>query len=106
MLRMICLLGLVINLFACTNNSTNITGTVSEAINFEDVEVFYNNSPDCEFEVVAHIKIPGEYFSRSSLIDGFRQRAAAVGAPMVQITFLQRTGTSEFFGSARALRCE
>ena len=64
------------------------------------------NSPDFEFKVVAHIKIPGEYYSRASLIDGLRQKAAAIGAPALQIIYLQQTGASEFFGTARAIRCQ
>jgi len=105
MLRELLFLSFVMLLVSCVNTSTVVTGSVSDAIDFNQVEVLYDTSPDCEFDVVAWIKIPGEYFSRASLIDGFRQKAAAVGAPFVQITYLQQTGATEFFGSARALRC-
>ena len=105
MFRIISILVCVFGVNACVNNSTVVIGSVAEAIDFKEVEVFYSTSPNCEFDVIALIKIPGEYYSRSSLIDGFRQKAAAVGAPAVQITYIQRIGTFEFFGSARAIRC-
>lgn len=105
-IRLILIAGLSFLLFACTSSNTVVTGSVAEPLDFNDVQVFYTNPPDCNFMVIAYIKIPGEYYSRSALIDGFRQKAAAVGAPAVQITFIQQTGSTEFFGSARAIRCE
>ncbi len=105
MLHKILILASILLLSGCKNSSTIITGTVAEEIDFNDVDVLYNKKPDCEFDVIAHIKIPGEYYSSDALIDGFRQRAAVIGAPAVQITYLQHQATGEFYGSARAIRC-
>lgn len=105
MFRLFLTLFISVWLAACANSSTIVTGPVTDAIDFTKVKVFYGNSPDCEFEVIAHITIPGEYYNRASLIDGFRQKAAAVGAPAVHITHLQQAGSSVFYGSARAIRC-
>ena len=105
MCRKILIFSLALWLTGCVNSSTVVTGTVADAIDFNQVEVFQNISPDCDFDVIALITIPGEYYSRASLIDGFRQKAAAVGAPVIQVTYIQQTGTTGFFGSARALRC-
>jgi len=105
MFRIALVFGLVLSINACANISTIITGDVAEPIDFTEVEVFYNTSPACEFEEIALIKIPGEYYTRAALIDGFREKAAAVGAPAVLITYLQKESTSEYFGSARAIRC-
>jgi len=92
-------------LSACTYNSTVVTGKVSAPIDINEVVVFYDKAPQCEFEVIAHIKIPGEYYNRDSLINAFRQQAAKIGAPAVQILYIQKQGITEFFGSARAIRC-
>ncbi len=66
------------------SGSTVVTGPVTDAIDLTKVQVLYQN-PSCNFEPVASIKIPGGYFSRASLIDAFRQQAATLGAPMVQL---------------------
>ena len=105
MLRNIMILASVLLLSACTTSSTVIIGKVSEAIDFNEVVVFYDKSPQCEFEVIAHIKIPGEYYNRDSLVNAFRQQAAKIGASAVQILYIQQQGITEFFGSARAIRC-
>jgi len=105
MLQKMMISALILWLSGCANSSTVITGTVSDAIDFKEVVVFYNITPDCEFDVIAHIKISGEYYSKNALIDGFRQRAAQTGAPAVQVIFLQQQATGEFYGSARAIHC-
>jgi hypothetical protein len=69
-----------------------------------DVQIRYRR-PDCEFEEVAWIEIPGNYFSKPRLIDAMREQAAALGAAMIQIIDLQTVGSSEYRGTARALRC-
>lgn len=106
MIRFFLLSSLVLWLSACTSSTVVVTGAVSDAIEVNQVEVLYDTLPDCEFDVIALIKIPGEYYSRASLIEGFRQKAASVGAPLVQVTYLQQVGSTEYFGSARALRCQ
>jgi hypothetical protein len=105
MLRTFIIFVLVLIQTACVNSSTVISGEVSEAIEFDKVELFYNSPPDCEFDVVAHMNIPGAYFSRASLIEAFRHKAAAVGANAVQILDIQQVGVNAMMGSARALRC-
>ncbi len=105
MFRLIIILLFSFMIIACASRSVVIVGGEKEAIDSKEVEVFFGNPPQCEFEIVAHIKIPGEYYSRASLINGFRERAADIGASVVQITFIQQSGASEYFGSARALRC-
>ncbi len=105
MFRILLVSSLLLLLTGCANSSTVITGTVAEAIDFREVKVFYNTAPDCEFEVIAYIKIPGEYYSQASIIDSFRQQAAAIGAPEVHISYLQQIGANEYLGSARAIRC-
>lgn len=91
-------------LAACSTGSTVISGPVTEAIAMNQVRVI-NSTPDCEFEMVALIQFPGGYFSRAALIDGFREKSAALGAPIVQVIYLQSVAGNEYYGSARALRC-
>jgi len=96
------LLGLAMS--GCASQSTVVTGTVAEAVDVADVRILYRR-PDCEFEEVAWIGIPGDYFSKPRLIDAMREQAAALGAEMIQIIDLQTVGSSEYRGTARALRC-
>jgi len=96
--------GLIIGLAACTTGSTVVTGPVTAAMDMTKVQVVYQ-SPSCHYEAVAHIEFSGGFFSRAALIDGFRQKAAELGAGIVQVLQVQPVGSNEYFGSARALRC-
>lgn len=93
-------------LSACSYSEVVVSGPVQEAIEADAVTVYYERVPQCEFSVVAHIKLPGGYYSRESLIMVFRSKAAEVGATGVQITHIQKIGSREYHGSARAIRCE
>ncbi len=97
------LIGLVL-LAACSSQSTVVTGPVAPAIEVTDVRVVHQR-PDCDFEEVAWIDVPGNYFSKPRLIDALRGQTAALGADVVQIIDLQRLGSTEYRGTARALRC-
>ena len=97
-------LPLLLLLSACTTGSTVVTGKVSEPVDIADVRVLYQR-PNCEFEEVARIDMPGNYFDRVRLIDAMREQAAALGADLLQIIDLELVGSSEYRGSARALRC-
>jgi len=101
------LAGLFLLLFlqACINQGTLITGQEQAAIDEQSVRVYLNERPDCDFEVVGLMDLPGGFFHRARLIDAFRSKAAAMGATAVQVTFVQKIGASEYKGSARALRC-
>ncbi len=95
---------LLLLLGACASQSTVVTGPVREAVDIADVRILYQR-PDCEFEEVAWIDIPGNYFSRPRMIDAMRQQAATLGAEILQIIDLQQVGSSEYRGTGRALRC-
>jgi hypothetical protein len=98
-------LSLVLLLTSCTNNSLVELGSLNDPEQKEITPIYLNRLPDCEFDVLALIQISGGYFSRSSLLQAFRQRAAQVGADALQIIYVQKLGVSEFYGNARALRC-
>lgn len=89
----------------CANKSIIISGTVREAVEADSVQLFLGRKPDCEFEVVAFMQFPGDYFSQSSLIEAFRIQAAELGANALEITDIQKLGATEYMGSARAIRC-
>jgi len=91
-------------LSACSIGSTVMTGPATDPMEVTKVSIVYQ-APACDFETVANIDISGGYFSRASLIDGFRERAGALGASIVQVLYIQTIGSNEYFGSARALRC-
>ena len=90
---------------ACVSDSMIISGPVYPPLERSEVVVYLGQAPGCEFAVVAHLQAQGGYLKRDSLITGFRQQAADVGANALQIIDIQRIGTSEYVGSARALRC-
>lgn len=95
----------VTNIYACTNSSTVILGEVGHAITSSEVAVLYDTNPNCEFVVVALMQIPGDHYSRGAIIEKFRRKAARLGVSTIQITHLQKIGSTEYLGSARALRC-
>ena len=97
------LMGLLVS--GCIGSSVIVEGRVGKPLAPDSVRLFYATRPDCDFEVIAVIEIPGNYFTPASLIDAFRRRAAQIGANAVQVHYLQKTGTSEYLGQARALRC-
>lgn len=90
---------------ACANNSIIISGVVKEAVDVDSVQLFLGRKPDCDFDVVALMQFPGDFFSQSTLIEAFRAEAAALGANAVEITDIQKLGSTEYMGSARAIRC-
>jgi hypothetical protein len=95
----------VLLLNACAHDNILLTGTVNEKKESNQIQIYLNSEPDCDFEIVAMIQIPGGYYSRGSLLSAFRNSAAHLGADALQVTYLQKVGASEFYGSARALRC-
>ena len=96
---------IMLGLLACANNSTLVIGPVSDAVKSREVEIYYANNPACEYVVVALMEIPGHHYSRASLIEAFRVKAASLGATAIQISHMQKIGASEYLGSARAIRC-
>ena len=78
----------------------------NSALPVEQVEVYLNRLPACEFTVLALLQADGGYPSRAGVIDVFRQQAAALGANAVQVVYLQKIGASEFMGAGRAIRCD
>lgn len=93
-------------LCACAGISTVTVGAVSEPIEAPQVQLFYSERPQCDFETVAWIFVPGEYLSQESVIRSMRYKAAQLGAPAVQVISLQKSGASNYRGTARALRCQ
>jgi len=91
-------------LMGCSSSSITL-GESLEPIEVEKVRVYLDEKPQCDFEVVAWLNIPGDYYNRGRLIDAFRQKAAQLGAEGLQITYLQKIGSTEYHGSARAIRC-
>ncbi len=90
---------------ACASDSAIISGPVYPPLQRSEVAVYLNQPPGCEFAVIAHPQAKGGYLKRDSLITGFRQQAADLGANAVEIIDIQLIGSSEYMGSARALRC-
>lgn len=105
-MKVLILLCSLLMLSACGSKEVVIVGEKGSAIESEKVVVFYHQKPDCEFSVVAHLKLNGGYFSRQSLIEAFRQKSAELGASRLQITHIQQSSGIEYLGSARALRCD
>jgi hypothetical protein len=104
MMKVLFLSIFMLGLTACISN-TVITGEATEEVEVSKVKVLYASLPECDFDVIAQIEIPGNYYSRASLVNALREEAAEIGASAVQITYIQQIGASEYLGSARALRC-
>jgi len=92
-------------LSGCAGISTVIIGEVTQEVDAGQLDVFYSSQPSCDYDVVAWIQLPGEYFSQESLIRAMRFKSANLGATAVQVIFVQKSGSSTYRGTARALRC-
>ena len=103
-IRLFVLISILV-LMACSNSSTIITGQISEAVETTDVKVYYSDQPGCEFDVVAHLEISGDYYDKGKLIKAFQKEAAELGASAVQVLHVQKLGATEYMGSARAIYC-
>lgn len=90
---------------SCAFRDVVVSGTVTPEIDPTKVKVYLMDNPPCDVELVADIRIPGDYFSRSSLIDAFKESAAKFGAPIIQVTTIVKLNITEYQGTARALRC-
>jgi hypothetical protein len=90
---------------ACVGNSVITTGTLGDEIDAEDVRVYFAYEAACEHEVIGIIEVNGLHFSRESITDRFRAKAAMLGANAVHINYLQKRDVGEFLGQARAIRC-
>jgi hypothetical protein len=90
---------------ACAGNSMIRTGKAGEEVEPDQVRLSFSQREPCAYEVIAHIEITGGYFSRESILQAFRSKAARVGADSVQVHYLQKRDVSEFLGQARAIRC-
>ncbi len=91
---------------ACGTMEVVVTGEPADALSPEQVEVFYDRVPDCDFSVIAHLQVPGDYYDRERLIGAFKRKAAELGANALHIIQLQQPGAMEYLGAARALRCD
>lgn len=92
-------------LCGCSGMSTVVVGEVGQAVDTDQVKVFYSTQPDCDFEVVAWIQLPGEYITHESVVRLMQFKAANLGASAIQVLFIQKTGTTTYRASGRALRC-
>ena len=105
MLRKIFFALVTLSLAACAGSSSLVTGKVSKAVEPEEVRLYLADNPDCDFEVIALIQIPGEYRSQQRLVEAFRTRAAQFGANAVHVHFLHMSTANYYRGQGRALRC-
>jgi|GEM_PF-607172 len=92
-------------LAGCAGNSVISTGNAGPEVEPDQVRLSFSQREPCTYEVIAHIEITGGYFSRESILQAFRRKAAPFGADAVQVHYLQKRDVSEFLGQARAIRC-
>ncbi len=98
--------GLYLILLGCSITDVVIVGPVSDETEVDEVAVYYGQLPECEISTIAHIRAPGEFLTRHGLISAFKQKAAELGATAVQVIDIQKSGSTNYFGSARAIRCD
>ena len=100
---MLLILGLQIT--GCAHPIT-IVGKVEAAVDSQNVDIYYPDLPQCNFDTVAYIRVEGGFYRLNSLIDHMRSQAASVGATGVYIMQTQRLDIKEYTGVAKAIRCE
>lgn len=82
-----------------------LVGEQREAIDIEQVGIFYAQRPACEFETIGYLRIEGGYYSLAGLLGRMRQQAADIGAEGVYVLETRRLDVSEYIGTAKAIRC-
>jgi hypothetical protein len=99
------LCGMMLLLVSCSYTDVVVVGPVAEEIDHNKVDVYYGQLPECEVTTIAHLRAPGEFLTRQGLVNTFKQKAATLGAPAIQILDIQKSGSTNFYGSARAISC-
>lgn len=92
-------------LVSCSYTDVVIVGPIGDSIDADSVAVYYDQLPQCEITTIAHIRAPGEFLSRQGLVSMFRQKASELGATAIQVIDIQKSGSTSYLGSARAIRC-
>ena len=80
-----------------------ITGTKMPAITPDNVKIYTGNVP-CKYEEVGLITVPGQAYSADTLYQFFKERAAEVGASIVDVQQIDKN-IWEYRGTAIAGRC-
>ncbi len=93
-------------LLGCGHGNRIVLDRSNDGLPPDQVDVYLNREPACEFAVVALLQADGGYPTRARVVEVFRQQAADLGANAVQIHYLQKIGASEFMGAGRAIRCD
>lgn len=96
---------LYLALMGCNYTDAVIVGPVTDAIEVEDVAVYYEQLPQCDITTIAHFRAPGEFLTRQGMVSVFRHKASQLGATAIQVVDIQKSGSTNYFGSARAIRC-
>lgn len=96
---------LLLTLTSCARKDILVIGEVYPEIEVDTVAVYLMDKPACDFNVIATIKIPGDIYSQSGLVNSFKSVAADLGAPIIQVTSSRKINVTEYMGTARALRC-
>ncbi|MDJ0776239.1 MAG: hypothetical protein QNJ85_00150 [Gammaproteobacteria bacterium] len=81
-----------------------VIGRPGNALDPNEVSIFYTQRPTCRFETVAELSASG-YLSLQSMFSNLRRDAAALGADGVFVVYTQQTEMKEFLGTAKAIRC-
>lgn len=95
---------LLITLTACVQ-PVLLVGTKKDAIEPDEVSLYFAQRPSCAYETVGYLKINGGHYSQASLFATMRQQAADVGADGVFVHYTQRLDILEYIGTASAIRC-
>ena len=82
-----------------------LVGPKADAIEPDEVRIYFSRIPTCDYETVAYLRINGGYYSRASLFAAMRQQAAEVGADGVYVQHIRRLEILEHIGTAHAIRC-
>lgn len=95
---------LLIALSACVQ-PVLLVGTQKDAIEPDEVSLYFAQRPSCAYETVGYLRINGGHYSQKSLFDTMRQQAAGVGADGVFVHYTRRLDILEYIGTASAIRC-
>ena len=90
-------------LVACVNDAYHIQRL--DAVDIDNVELYYTRYPSCDYERVGFIESTGAYMTKGDTFDFLMQEAAKMGADGVIVDYLHRSEIKYYSVVGEAIRC-
>ncbi len=102
-IRLLMVLTFALFLIACATDSYQEIQTTT--VNKNQIRVYYGTFPSCEYDVVGHIEVNGQYHSKQSLFQFMADEAEKMKAKAVIIDYLKSLNIREYVAVGKAILC-